>query len=310
MARKVNVAYSQIIENISDIHLSLSQFIPAQKKELSGSGHTKESRLTIEEHLEKLKTEGRLKSPSKPLLVLSVRNVMANLRCVAYIKGFTEEILGVAEEIPSERPYFVFGKKDSKYVMENVNPKTENLENWDWFLSGVPVLWDNASELELFQNIVTEAADHSHVWKIYRGNHPEATETSRTTWEELQKIFVRTLSENRENSYKELHNFSHQRNLERETKYLHNVIGVDESGSRLYQLVTVGKLEDIGQELKRLGATRAICVDNSGSSVVRFYPKGFAGDGIQEFAAPNHRSAGTAYLAVELGDSGFWMRRE
>ena len=138
--------------------------------------------------------------------------------------------------------------------------------------SSVSILLDNTRELELFQNFKTEAAVHSQALNIYVFIHLTATNTSRNIWEELQKIFLITLSENKENSYNGLQKFSHQRNLERETNYLHSVIRSD--------------------------ATSA--------SVVRFYWDGFGNDGLLEFAALHHYSTGTVYLAVEY--SRFWMR--
>jgi hypothetical protein len=51
----------------------------------------------------------------------------------------------------------------------------------------------------------------------------------------------------------------------------HNVVGVDGNG-QLLQLITTGRLEAMGEQLRRYGAVRALCLDNSGSSVVCYRP--------------------------------------
>lgn len=303
--RRVNLTYSQIVNNIKTIHLSIAEYSSIEKKNLTETAHTKSGRLSIPEHILKLKTEGILRDTKTPILALSCRNVLANLRCIGFIKG-NENIACVKEEKESERPYFILGqKKDGSLSIDKLINTKENRNSFDWFLSGIPVLWESFSEEELFKSIVTEAADHSHVWKIYRGNHPEATEESKKNWEDLQKIFIDTLSDSNDIAFEKLIQHANNKKLEREDNYLHNILGISEDNKTLYQLIGIGKLEDLGQQIKALGATRAICVDNSGSSVVQFYPKGIEGECIQEFAAPNHRPPGTAYLVIELENAGF-----
>ena len=62
-----------------------------------------------------------------------------------------------------------------KLVMDEYLP-AGNLEKFNWLFSGVPVLWDNLSQKEIYKRILAEAADHSHVFCLPRGNHPEKTE--------------------------------------------------------------------------------------------------------------------------------------
>ena len=104
--------------------------------------------------------------------------------------------------------------------------------------------------------------------------------------------------------------YARKAQLVREDFGLHNVLGVDGNG-RLLQLIANGRLESLGKQIKALGATRAICVDNSGSSVVRYRPADAAGSPwIQLFAAPNHRPPGTAYLLLELKGTSFGFLQE
>lgn len=303
--RRVKLNYSQIINNAKTFHLSIVEYSGIEKKNLTTTSHSKSGRLTIAQHLQKLEKENVLSDGNTPLLILSCRNVLANLRCVGYLQG-KENVACVKEEKESVRPYFIFGQKSNgSLVMEEFSNTAESRKDYQWFLSGVPVLWDNVSDEQLFQNIVTEAADHSHVWEIFRGSHPEATNDSKQIWEDLQKIFVDTLADSKETAFEKLNTLAQSKKLKREDNYLHNILGVSGDGKTLYQLIGIGKLEDLGKQIQALGATRAICVDNSGSSVVQFYPKGIEGECIQEFAAPNHRPPGTAYLVIELENAGF-----
>jgi hypothetical protein len=309
MRQIISVEYSQIISDISNIHLSLSEYASIEKKNLTIATHTKAGRLSAYEHVQKLGKENIIKNPESPLLVISVRNVMANLRCIGYQDG-ENEFASVNDEVFASRPYHILGKRkdNGKMVINEFVANSDDKSQFRWFLSGIPVLWDNMDEDEIFKRIVTEEYDHSHVWQIYRGAHPLATEESIYTWEGLQEIFVRTLDQTREIAFNEMLKYASDKNLEREDNYLHNIIGVDESGEKIYQLIGTGRLEELGIKIGKMGAKRAICVDNSGSIVVQSYPKGANHDFIQEFAAPNHRSPGTAYLILELVNKTFSLK--
>jgi hypothetical protein len=249
------------------------------------------------------------------MMLLSARNVLANLRCIAYLKGYTQKPLAVSEEndiVLKSRPYYVLGEKNGMPVLDKWDPNTWNSEKdfpFSWFISGVPVLWDDADEESLFRMIVCEAADHSHVWKLPRGSHPAATETTRNMWKSLQDIFVSTLALPENEAFSALNACATAGSLEREHAYLHNLLGVDGEGN-LCQLIAKGKLEDLGTQMKNLwGVKRALCVDNSGSVTVQFFSKGIGetidGEYCQLAAAPNHRPQGTTYLVIELEDAVF-----
>lgn len=310
-AFELSLRFFQKIRGIEAIHLSLSQYSPLPKKEVLEAKHTDEGRILLTQHLDNLVCEGRIKDLNKPLMVTSVRNVLSNLRCVAFIRGYTVDSLAmVAEEVTDiniKRPYHVLGvKSDGRLTIEEYKPVYDNIENdFLWFISGAPVLWDESDEEDLFERIVTEASDYCHVWHIPRGNHPDATKESRQIWQDLQNIFLDTLKNSRHDAYLRLINYAlKKRHLQREEHILHNVLGVDNVGN-IYQLITTGRLENLGKQLKEQGARRAIVVDNSGSLEVQFYPYGINGSGNQLIAAPNHRSKGTAYMVIELKNKAF-----
>ncbi len=310
VTRQVYQEYTQIIEEHDAIYLSLAQYQAVDKKELASGQHTRSGRLSPKEHLNQLTREGIDLDHGQPLMVVSTRNVMSNLRCIAYLAekpGYAQ----VSEEVIPSRPYHILGlDRSGKLSIGSFDTHSEDPSQFSWFLSGVPVLWGDGSEEELFQRIVTEASDHSHIWRIHRGNHPFATDESRKIWEELQSIFVRTLGDPRESAYEDLVSLAEKKNLEREDLYLHNILGVDRDGTRLYQLIGIGRLEELGQRIHRMGATHAICVDNGGSPVVLNYSKGYGHEPIQEFAAPNHRPMGTAYLVIQLKGTSFYYNHQ
>ncbi|VEN74914.1 conserved hypothetical protein [Candidatus Desulfarcum epimagneticum] len=312
---QTNVRFEQKITGIHKIHLSLSQFVPPEKKELAGPrGHTKASRLTVKEHLKKMLMEKRILDCNRPFMVLSVRNALANLRCVAWLKDHTPTPISVSEEygiLFKSRPYYLFGEKKGKLVIEKWDPKSWDPDaglNFSWFVSGPPVLWDDADKDTLFRMIVPEAADHSHVWRLPRGSHPDATDKTRDQWKSLQKIFMENMTASPESAFEALNGYAVENDLQREDGYLHNMIGLDGEGN-LCQLVASGRLEDLGRQMGDRGVKRALCLDNSGSITAQFFHEGIAGAVAGEYrclvAAPNHRSPGAAYLIVELQDHTF-----
>ncbi|KPA09658.1 hypothetical protein MHK_010138 [Candidatus Magnetomorum sp. HK-1] len=313
MSFEFNSTFNQVIHGIDNINLSLNQYKPVSKKNLLGNTHTKESRKTPLEHLEKLAREKVINDFNAPLMVLSVRNVLANLRCIAYLKGYTDSPISVKEEndlLLESRPYHIFGKKNGKHVIDTLNLKKWDKEKdqYSWFISAVPVLWDDLNDDMIFRKIVTESADHSHVWSLPRGSHPEATDMTRSNWQSLQDIFIKSLVKNEEEAFNELNAYAKKNKLLREENYFHNILGLDSDGN-LCQFIAKGKLENLGKQLKKQGVKRALCVDNSGSVTVQFFKKGLAGalngEYIQLIAAPNQRHRGTAYLVIELKDSKF-----
>ena len=316
-AIEFSIRYEQRICRYKKIHLSLGQYTPPSQKKIVYSGHTKVARKRIFEHISQVVHENRIKDLNKPLMIISVRNVLSNLRCLAYIKGYTVKPLSVAKEYESlisfqnsqfhvNRPYYILGEKNVELAMQEWSYGSNN--EYSWFISGVPVLWDDEKQESIFEKIATEASDHSHVWHIPRGDHPDAISTSRNHWTRLQKIFIETLFSPRKEAFTKLEEYANENSLKREDKYLHHLLGIDEERN-LYQLIDTGMLEDLGQKIKARGAKRAICVDNSGSVAVWFCPEGFsgarAGNIYSCVAAPNHRLQGTAYLIIELDGLNF-----
>ena len=304
----LNIGYSQKINGIKSINLSLAQFEMIRKKPVLGKQHIKEGRMDVSDHLKNLIGINKI-SESSPLLILSVRNVLSNLRCIAYIndsryKGYVT----VEEEVLESRPYFILGRhRDKGLVIEEFNANSNGNDKFSWFVSGVPVLWDNEDNNLLFNKMVTEEADHSHIWYIPRGNHPDASDESRGHWNNLQNIMLETLIKDRDTVFKALNGYAEAHSLRREENILHNIVGTDDSGN-LYQHIARGKMEDLGKQIGLLGAKRAICVDNSGSTTVFYYPKGLLGNNrLQLISAPNHRLLGTAYLIIELNDDQFTL---
>jgi len=312
----------QMITRYTSIKLSLSQIEPPKKKALTSKAHAKYARKTVAEHLEGMIKNGRLSDPSRPLMVLSARNVLSNLRCIAYIKGLTQTPISVAEEYPvlkqaiegesaCFRPYHVLGDLNGQIVIDEWNPHQSN--GYEWFFSGVPVLWDDEAPDELFERMITEAADHSHIWHLPRANHPDTTPASEGHWLKLQEIFTQSLTESRTSVFQRLCEYAQKNGLQRESNYLHHIIGIDSNG-HLHQLVDSGRLEDLATKLRSKGVSRALCVDNGGSVTTRFFPQGYR-DTIESgcislLTAPNHRPIGTSYLVIELKDSGFKLTKE
>lgn len=281
--------------------LSLAQYTPVEAKCVVKGNHTKSFRLTISEHVKLLLDSGKI-NPKKPTIVLSVRNVLSNLRCGAWVKGLTTRFLSVVGEEAklSQRPFHVLGMRDGKLEITELFLTKKNLQRYEWLISGVPVLWDDNSDL--FERMVTEAADHSHIWHIPRGSHPQSTPETVACWKQLHEQFQKVLYLSRKDAFDLI--IQHTKGLKREDMYLHNVLGVDEEG-RLVQKIAIGRLECLGSGLRQMGAHRAIMVDNGGSPTVYFCPKGVTNEGVRIFAAAGHRLPGTSYLFFQVPNSKF-----
>src|SRR5437899_489438 len=76
-------------------HLSLSQNVPLEEKDLLGTAHTAAGRLTADEHLARLTAGGQFTDRGQGLLLLSMRNVLSNLRCLGFVRGETPIPVGV-----------------------------------------------------------------------------------------------------------------------------------------------------------------------------------------------------------------------
>src|SRR6185369_17833855 len=97
------------------------------------------------------------------------------------------------------------------------------------FWAGIPVLWDDRSADELFDLILIEAADHSHVFELPRGNHPNATDATRRAWQALNQVFLENLYADSERAVGEMKGAIGRlgQGLPRAETYLHSVLGVD-----------------------------------------------------------------------------------
>lgn len=298
-----------VLSNVRNIHLSMGRTTslpPKKVASVSSEGHLQEGRLLPDEHLELLFEKKRINEHS-PLLVISVRNLLSNLRCIGYVAENKDLACVTGEQLGSPRPYHVLGKTwEGEMVMEELSPNTNSVvDRFEWFLSGVPVLWDNEDPDTLLTRLVPEVADPSHIWHIPRGGHPQATRETNQQWETLHSEFLACLSKTRNSASERLQGLANRLGLKRESAYAHNIIGLD--GQRnLCQLVGSGQLEQLGREFgERYGAGRALVVDNGGSITTLFYPSGLNGPNVQLVAMPNHRPRGTAYLVAELGDALF-----
>ena len=261
-----------------------------------------EGRSTVEEHLSHLvqscKEHGNPIAPTAPLVALSCRNVLANLRCGAWIKGRTTGFLTVIEEesARARRPYHALGLKNGRLVIEEFIPRPDTLNSFEWLVTGVPVWWDGEP---VFQRILTEAADPSHVFHLPRGHHPLATKETISRWQRLHRRFLDLVNSPLDEAFREMRKSA--LGLKRENNYLHNVVGVTADG-RLRVLVGNGRLERLGKRIAECGVKRAIVVDNGGSTSVFYFPRGFRHRAIQLVAAPNYRPMGTALLIVVRPD--------
>jgi len=308
---ELGVRYTQRITGLRSIALSLAQHGDVEEKRVTDpqfSSPRDSDRIPAQEHLARLIEAGRC-APDRPTLMLSVRNVLSNLRCVGYVEGLERPAAVAGEVMTADRPYHILGlTKEGELVIREFAYGRDDLDAYAWFLSAVPVAWDDEGDEHLLERITTEAADHSHVWRIPRGRHPDATEETRRQWEELHEVFAGVLGADRATAAAALSSYAQAQQLAREDGYLHNVLGLDGSG-QLCQLIGQGRLEGLGRSLgEQYGVRRALCVDNGGSIEVRFLPKGAAnGEYTQLVSLPSFRPPGTAYLGIQLEDKSYTM---
>jgi hypothetical protein len=273
-------------------------------KDLLSSGPVEAcGKFTLEEHLKEALDRGRI-SPRVPLLALGLRNNLVNARAIVQTMG---TILAAEKEDPvhSLRPYYGLLSSDGCFRMVE-RSRFGDLAKGDFFCSGIPVLWDDLGRDELFERILVEAADHSHVFELPRGNDPLATDASRSAWQALHETFLRTLYEERSVAARALRATlaALPSALPRCDTYLHSLLGVDRQGG-LVNVVARGRLEDLGKLAAARGCRRAVCVENSGSVMPTFLPEGWPGPIIPLLRAPNFRPKGRVLLLFELDDESF-----
>jgi hypothetical protein len=261
----------------------------------------RDGKRTLDGHLDFLRQQGAIRE-DVPLLVVGLRNNLVNLRAPVIVGG---RFYGVEGETPaaSRRPYYGIGSHNGKLVMGTAlgTPSA-----WpEFFCAGIPVLWDGMAGDTLLDLMLIEAADHSHLFHLPRGNHPLADDNTRADWCRLHEAFGRCLYADASTAVSEMRAAAAAgRQLVRTGEYLHAVLGVRADGT-LVCICAHGRLEDVGALAAQHGCHRAICVENSGSVMPTYLPAGIDGERIPLLRAPNFRPYGRALLAIELTASTF-----
>ena len=262
-----------------------------------------EGKATLAEHLRFL-SDRNIIGGSTPLLAIGVRNNLVNLRAPIMWNGRAYAVEGERPE-ESLRPYYGIGCRAGKLRIGQALGGTP--EVWqDFFISGIPVLWDNVDDETLLNLILVEAADHSHVFRLPRGRHPHATDATRQAWLQLHNIFAANLHSDFATAVAAMRRAvaTIEPPLSRCDDYLHAVVGIREDGT-IVCIYAHGRLEALGRRAKTLGCRRAVCIENSGSVMPTYFPKGCNGEQIPILRAPNFGPYGRALLVFELENSVF-----
>jgi hypothetical protein len=307
--RSVSFSTSQFaafsLHEYSDVYLSLASYMPIAAKDPSFEVSLDRGRLTVFEHFEKLLSEASPDGASipsgTPVLAISCRNVLANLRCGAWVRGRTPSLLTVQSEDSSKsrRPYHFLAFRDGRFSIDEAFAESAYLDTCSWAFTGVPVYWDGE---DIRDRMLAEVADLSHLFKLSRGADPSVTKESVARWRFLQKFVTQCLYIPRAEAVRRLREVTDD--LPPQDTYLHNCAGVTVDG-KLIVIIANGRLEDIGGKLADLGARRAIVLDNGGSSSVFYFRNSQVDSGLQLVAGPNFRPAGTAYLFAVLKDGQY-----
>lgn len=278
----------------------------AREKDLLARGPgSAEDKYTLDEHLEDLHASGAL-APDQPLLAVGMRNSLVNLRAPVIRGG---RVYGVDGEEPglSRRPYYGIGARDGRlHLGQALGNASEDWRDADFFCAAVPVLDPDLSDADLLDTMLVEAADHSHLFDLPRGNHPLATDRTRADWAHLHRAFTEVRYAQRPQAIAAMRQaLGALRPVPRRcSEYLHAVLGIGATGA-LCCLFAHGRLEDVGRAAGRLGAVRAVCVENSGSIMPTLLPEGLAGSRIPLLRAPNFRPRGRALLVIEIESGEF-----
>jgi hypothetical protein len=290
------------IERYSKAILSvpaLSGDVPLVEKDLLSKGPGAAlGKATLAEHLYILSNQNVIRRHA-PLLTLGIRNNLVNLRAPIICGGRAYAVEGERPE-ESARPYYGIGCRDGK--LEIGQALGGSSEIWsDFFISGIPVLWDDADPESLLDLILAEAADHSHVFNLPRGDHPGATESSHRAWSELHEAFRANVHADLSTAVSAMRSAvaAIDPPVSRCDNYLNAVFGVRDDGTVIC-IYAHGLLESLGLRAEALGCRRAVCVENSGSVMPTYLPSGLDGDHIPILRAPNFRPQGRAMLVFEL----------
>lgn len=294
--------YKRAVLSIPALH----EHTVLKTKDLLAAGKiSTEGKYTLEEHLDFLSGQNAIR-PGRPLLALGLRNNLVNLRAPVIWRGKAYAVEGEQPE-QSARPYYGLGSRAGKLVLDCALGTGRTPEEWpEFFCAGIPILWDQLDDDALFDLMLAETADHSHLFDLPRGKHPLATDETRAAWKRLQEVFVRHLYADQQTASQALRDELSQFTppLRRCDNYLHAIIGSRPDGE-LVCLFAHGRLESLGHIAKQRGCHRAVCVENSGSIMPTLLPDGLGGKAIPLIRAPNFRTKGRAILALELPDMKF-----
>jgi hypothetical protein len=211
----------------------------------------------------------------------------------------------------SKRPYYGFVvDRDAKITLEKRSWNSDQPSPSDeTFISGVPAFWQGMTREQLFDTMLVEAADHSHLFQIPRGAHPDATDASRARWQQLHDVFKKTLHASAEEAAAAMHAALRDGSpLEKEDGYLHQVLGCNQAGE-LTWCIRHDTILSIGESLAAKGFSRSVCLENSGSIQPSFFPTGVDGQEIPLLRGANFRPKGRALLVIELDDASFQTMR-
>jgi hypothetical protein len=262
-----------------------------------------QGKATLAEHLSLLYDQDIIPSDA-PLLVLGIRNNLVNLRAPILWRGRSYAVEGECPE-DSLRPYYGLGNRDGRIILGRA--LGGSLESWpDFFVAGIPVLWDDADDETLQRLILAEAGDHSHVFNLPRGNHPNATDAMRSAWSQLHEAFRASVHADLSTAASAMRSVVAAINPPplRCENYLNAVVGIRHDGD-LVCIYAHGRLETLGRRAKALGCQRAVCVENSGSVMPTYLPNGLLGEQIPLLRAPNFRPHGRGVLVLELNNKVF-----
>jgi hypothetical protein len=264
-----------------------------------------EHKYTLDEHLDWLCAAGAI-APDRPLLALGMRNSLVNLRAPVIREGRVYALAGEEPQL-SRRPYYGIGARAGRLAMGlALGDSAQNWDSADFFCAAPPTLDPDLDESALLDTLLVECADHSHLFDLPRGNHPAATDRSRAAWARLHETFVANLYAQRTQAVAAMRRTLAELDPApcRCSDYLHAVLGVGATGG-LCCIYAHARLEDLGRMAARLGAERAVCVENSGSIMPTYLPEGVGGSRIPLLRAPNFRPKGRALLVVELETGAF-----
>lgn len=290
------------LDDYETVHLSLASDESIAPKDQNSELLIQRGRLTVQDHFAKVfdeaKRRGHPISTHAPILAVSCRNVMANPRCGAWIKGVTPAFLAPGNEDPakSRRPYHFLGFRNGRFVLDEMFLSSHSLTRYDWILTGVPVYWDGE---QIHNRMLAEISDFSHVYQLPRGSDPHATPQTVERWRQLRSLAAECLYASRDETMDRITEAT--RGLLPENNYLHHCAGVTADG-KLLIMAAHGALEKIGARLASMGAERVLVLDNGGSCSIFYFP-GDTRQPVPLFAALNFRPFGTAYLFGVLRNS-------